>query len=144
MLTSLIAVAAVANLDVSVANVGAALHRHVRSSQTTLHLIAVGYSLGLAASVLCSGALGDRYGRKLMLVLGMVLSVPACLVAAYAPSDTVLFGGPCWAESPPAWPTTASAGIDRTAPACGVRSSTVSDDGAMCRERDGPKHPLSG
>src|SRR5262245_37021269 len=26
-----------------------------------------------------------------MLVLGMVLSVPACLLAAYAPSDSVLF-----------------------------------------------------
>ena len=37
------------------------------------------------------GALGDRYGRKLMLVLGMVLSIPACLLAAYAPSDSVLF-----------------------------------------------------
>ena len=61
------------------------------SSQTTLDLIAVGYSLGLAASVLYLGALGDRYGRKLMLVLGMALSVPACLLAAYAPTDGVLF-----------------------------------------------------
>ena len=56
-----------------------------------LNLIAVGYSLGLAASVLYLGALGDRYGRKLMLILGMALSVPACLLAAFAPSDEVLF-----------------------------------------------------
>ena len=63
------------------------------SSQTTLDLIAVGYSLGLAASVLYLGALGDRHGRKMMLLLGMLLSVPACLLAAYAPSDTVLFLG---------------------------------------------------
>jgi DHA2 family multidrug resistance protein-like MFS transporter len=41
--------------------------------------------------VLYLGALGDRYGRKLMLLLGMALSVPACLLAAYAPSDNVLF-----------------------------------------------------
>jgi EmrB/QacA subfamily drug resistance transporter len=61
------------------------------SSQTALNLIAVGYSLGLAASVLYFGALGDRYGRKLMLVLGMALSIPACLLAAWAPSDEVLF-----------------------------------------------------
>ena len=54
-------------------------------------MIAVGYSLGLAASVLYLGALGDRYGRKLMLILGMALSVPACLLAAFAPSDGVLF-----------------------------------------------------
>jgi hypothetical protein len=56
-----------------------------------LNLIAVGYSLGLAASVLWLGALGDRYGRKLMLTLGVSLSVPTCLLAAYAGSDEVLF-----------------------------------------------------
>jgi EmrB/QacA subfamily drug resistance transporter len=92
VLVALIAVAAVANLNLSVANVALpSIGRAFDSSQTTLDLIAVGYSLGLAASVLYLGAIGDRYGRKLMLVLGMVLSVPACLLAAYAPSDEVLF-----------------------------------------------------
>jgi EmrB/QacA subfamily drug resistance transporter len=92
VLSSLIAVAAVANLNLSVANVALpSIGRAFDSSQTTLDLIAVGYSLGLAGSVLYLGAVGDRYGRKLMLLLGMVLSVPACLLAAYAPSDTVLF-----------------------------------------------------
>jgi hypothetical protein len=42
--------------------------------------------------VLYLGALGDRYGRKLMLLLGLALSVPACILAALAPSDVVLFG----------------------------------------------------
>jgi MFS family permease len=92
VLTTLILVAAVANLNLAVANValpsiGAAFD----SSQTTLNLIAVGYSLGLAASVLWLGALGDRYGRKLMLILGTALAIPFALLAAYAPSDTVLF-----------------------------------------------------
>src|SRR5690349_14285833 len=92
VLTALIAVAAVANLNLSVANVALpSIGRAFDSSQTGLDLIAVGYSLGLAASVLYLGAVGDRYGRKLMLLLGMGLSVPACLLAAYAPSDTVLF-----------------------------------------------------
>ncbi len=92
VLVSLILVAAVANLNLSVANVALPeIGEAFDSSQTTLNLIAVGYSLGLAASVLWLGALGDRYGRKLMLILGMVLSVPACLLAAYAPSDEVLF-----------------------------------------------------
>ncbi len=93
VLISLIVVAAVANLNLSVANVALPdIGRAFDSSQTSLNLIAVGYSLGLAASVLYLGALGDRYGRKMMLMLGMGLSIPACLLAAYAPSDTVLFG----------------------------------------------------
>ena len=92
VLLALILVAAVANLNLAVANValpsiGAAFD----SSQTTLNLIAVGYSLGLAASVLYLGAVGDRYGRKMMLLLGTTLAVPFSLLAAYAPSDTVLF-----------------------------------------------------
>src|SRR5436190_21695409 len=92
VLAALIIVAGVANLNLSVANVALPdIGKHFDSSQTTLDLIAVGYSLGLAASVLYLGALGDRYGRKLMLLLGMALSVPACLLAAFAPSDTVLF-----------------------------------------------------
>ena len=91
ILTTLILVAAVANLNLSVANValpsiGAAFD----SSQTALNFIAIGYSLGLAASVLYLGALGDRYGRKLMLILGVTLAIPASLLAAYAPTDSIL------------------------------------------------------
>ncbi|QIY76042.1 MFS transporter [Streptomyces sp. RLB1-33] len=91
VLASLIIVAAVANLNLSVANVALpAIGKAFDSSQTTLNLIAVGYSLGLAASVLYLGAIGDRHGRKLLLLLGVALSVPACLLAAYAPNDTIL------------------------------------------------------
>src|SRR5271169_1290073 len=91
VLTSLILAAAVANLNLAVANValptiGAAFD----ASQTALDLVAVGYSLGLAASVLYLGALGDRYGRKMMLLFGVLLSVPACLLAAYAPTVEIL------------------------------------------------------
>ena len=68
MLVALIVVAGLANLNLSVANVALPdIGKHFDSSQTTLDLIAVGYSLGLACSVLWLGALGDRYGRKLML-----------------------------------------------------------------------------
>jgi len=92
VLLTLIVVAGVANLNLSVANVALpSIGKHFNSSQTTLDLIAVGYSLGLACSVLWLGALGDRYGRKMMLVLGTVLTIPMSLLAAYAPTDTVLF-----------------------------------------------------
>ena len=92
VLVSLILVAAVANLNLSVANVALPdIGESFDASQTTLDLIAVAYSLGLAASVLWFGALGDRYGRKLMIVLGMSLTVPACLLAGFAPSSGVLF-----------------------------------------------------
>ncbi len=92
VLASLILVAAVANLNLAVANVALpSIAKEFDSGQTALNLIAVGYSLGLAASVLYFGALGDRYGRKLMLILGMALSIPACLLAAWAPTEEVLF-----------------------------------------------------
>ena len=91
VLAALILVAAVANLNLAVANVALpSIGRAFDSSQTVLNLIAVGYSLGLAASVLYLGALGDRHGRKMMLLLGVSLSIPACLLAAYAPDDGVL------------------------------------------------------
>jgi DHA2 family multidrug resistance protein-like MFS transporter len=92
VLISLILVAAVANLNLAVANVALPdIGKAFDAGQTALNLVAVGYSLGLAASVLYLGALGDRYGRKLMLVLGTFLAIPASLVAALAPSIEVLF-----------------------------------------------------
>jgi MFS transporter, DHA2 family, multidrug resistance protein len=91
ILTVLILGAVVANINLAIANValpsiGAALD----TSQAELNLIAVGFTLGLASSVLYLGALADRYGRKPAMMLGAALSVPASLLAAWAPSGTVL------------------------------------------------------
>jgi MFS family permease len=92
VLAALIAVAAVANLGLAVANVALpSIGKEFDASQTALNLVAVGYSLGLAASVLYFGAVGDRYGRKLLLIIGMVVTVPADCLAAWAPSIEVLF-----------------------------------------------------
>ena len=53
-----------------------------------LDLIAVGYSLGLAASVLWFGAIGDRYGRKKTIVAGFL-----GVFAGYAVYTLVVVGG---------------------------------------------------
>src|SRR3954454_4925458 len=109
VLVSLILVAAVANLNLAVANVALPdIGKAFDSSQTTLDLIAVGYSLGLACSVLWLGALGDRYGRKLMLLGGAWLAVAMSLLAVDAPSDTVLFLARCFGglAAGMAYPTT--------------------------------------
>jgi MFS transporter, DHA2 family, multidrug resistance protein len=91
VLGTLIVVAAIANLPLAVANVALPdIGLHFDASQTQLNLVAVGYSLGLAASVLWLGALGDRYGRKSMLLLGVVISLPASFLAAWAWSIEVL------------------------------------------------------
>jgi len=94
VLLTLILVASVANLNLAVANVALPdIGKAFNASQTQLDLVAVAYSLGLAASVLYFGAIGDRYGRKLLLVIGMALSLPAALLAAFAPSVQVLMAG---------------------------------------------------
>ncbi|MGL4257277.1 MAG: MFS transporter, partial [Microbacterium sp.] len=91
VLGTLIIVAAVANLPLAVANVALPdIGLAFDASQTQLNLVAIGYSLGLAASVLWLGAVGDRYGRRRMLLIGVLLSLPAGLVAAFAPSIEVL------------------------------------------------------
>ncbi len=93
VLLALILVAAVANMNLAVAGVALpTIGRAFDASQTELDLVSVAYSLGLAGSVLYLGAIGDRYGRKLLLVAGVVISVPACILAALAWSIPVLIG----------------------------------------------------
>jgi EmrB/QacA subfamily drug resistance transporter len=91
VLATLILVAAVANLNLSVANVALpSIGLAFDASQVQINLVAVGYSLGLAASVLWFGAIGDHHGRKMMLITGTLLAIPASIVAGYAPSVEIL------------------------------------------------------
>ena len=93
VLLALILVAAVANLNLAVANVALPdIGKAFDASQTALDLVAVGFSLGLASSVLYLGALGDRYGRKLMLLIGTTLAIPASIIAATASNIGILIG----------------------------------------------------
>ena len=93
VLLALILVAAVANLNLAVANVALPdIGKAFDASQTALDLVAVGFSLGLASSVLYLGALGDRYGRKMMLLAGTLLAIPASIIAATASNIGILIG----------------------------------------------------
>lgn len=91
VLVALILAAGVANMNLSIANVALPdIAKGLDASQVGLNLVAVGFSLGLSISVLYLGALGDRYGRKGMLVAGLILGIPAAILAALAPSVGVL------------------------------------------------------
>jgi MFS transporter, DHA2 family, multidrug resistance protein len=91
VLGTLILAAAVANLNLSVANVALpSIGIAFDASQVQINLVAVGYSLGLAASVLWFGALGDHHGRKMMLLIGTFLAIPASLLAGLAPTVELL------------------------------------------------------
>lgn len=91
MLVALVTGAIMANINLSVANValptiGAALD----ASQDQLTLVANAFALGLASTVLYLGSIGDRYGRKLLFVIGAIATVPASMLAAWAPNVEVL------------------------------------------------------
>ena len=100
-LWTLILAACVANLNLTVANVALPdIGRELDATQVELNMVAVGFTLGLASSVLYLGAIGDRYGRKKLLLIGLALSIPTAALAAWAPDATVLIaarflGGVC-------------------------------------------------
>jgi EmrB/QacA subfamily drug resistance transporter len=90
-LITLILAASVANLNLAVANVALpAIGKDLGSTQIALNLVAVGFTLGLAASVLYLGAIGDRHGRKRMLIIGLIASMVFAATAAWAPNIEVL------------------------------------------------------
>lgn len=94
VLVSLILGAFVCNVNLSVANVALPdIGKAFNASQTALTLVAVGCTLGLAMSVLYFGAIGDRYGRKMMLLLGLIITLPAALLSAFAPTVELLMLG---------------------------------------------------
>jgi Major Facilitator Superfamily len=128
-----------------------------------------GRLLGLAASVLYFGAVGDRYGRKLLLIVGMVVTVPADRLAAWAPSIDVPFGarvlgglaagmaypttlapitalwsGPARTKSIALWAATGGA-ISALGPVCAghlpQHARALSDDRRGARSRDRGRPP---
>ena len=93
VLLALITGAIVSNINLSIANVALpTIGRDLGATQDDLTAIADAFALGLASTVLYLGTIGDRYGRKLLFVIGCVLTVPTAMLAAWAWSPQVLTG----------------------------------------------------
>lgn len=94
VLLALVTGAIVSNISLSIANVALpSIGRDLNASQSDLTTIANAFALGLASTVLYFGALADRYGRKLMFVLGAILTVPTAFISAFAPNVEILVLG---------------------------------------------------
>jgi MFS family permease len=78
-------------LDGSVVNVALpAIGRELGGGFSILQWVLEGYLLALAALLLLGGALGDRYGRRRMFVVGLVLFTAASLGCGLAPTGPML------------------------------------------------------
>lgn len=93
VLSALVVAALVCNINVASATVALPeIGNEFGAPQTLLNLVGVGTGLGLSLSVLYLGALADRYGRKQLLMLGLVLTIVASGISAFAPSIEVIIG----------------------------------------------------
>ena len=91
VLMTLIIGAIVANVNTSISNVALpSIGRALDATDTQLTGITDAYQLGIAATVLYLGAVGDRYGRKWLLLAGAALCVPFSLLSAFATSASML------------------------------------------------------
>jgi len=94
VLAALILGAIAANMNLGIANVALpSISRELGATQAQLTAVANAFTLGLACSVLYFGALGDRFGRKLLFKLGAFFSIPTALLSAYAPTVEMLIAG---------------------------------------------------
>src|SRR5690242_20757656 len=92
-LVATVAASGMASLDATVVSValphiGADFHASVSALQWVL----TGYLLALASLILLGGALGDRFGRRRVFVIGAVWFAGASLLCGAAPNIEVLVG----------------------------------------------------
>src|ERR1700728_4858619 len=79
-------VAAMASLNVALPDIA----RDTHASQTDLTWVIDAYSLAFASLLLPGGGLGDRYGRRMALIVGLLIFGAGSGVAMAAPSATEL------------------------------------------------------
>src|SRR3954454_13300816 len=81
----------VINLDTTLVNVALpTLTRELDATTAQLQWVVDAYNLVFAALLLTSGSLSDRYGRKGMLLAGLLVFGVATLLGGYATSPTEL------------------------------------------------------
>jgi EmrB/QacA subfamily drug resistance transporter len=85
-LALVLVVANVSMLNVALRAVGLDLS----ATSTQQHWIVDSYAVAFAALLLPCGALGDRYGRRTVMLIGMAISAVAAVIAALATSVDVL------------------------------------------------------
>ena len=94
VLTATILASSLAFVDGSVVNVGLpAIGRSFQSGAADLQWVINAYLLPLSALLLFGGALGDRFGRRNTLIVGVALFAAASAACAFAPSLTWLLAG---------------------------------------------------
>ena len=93
LLTSILA-SSLATIDGSVLNVALpAIRASTNAGAAEVQWVLNAFTLPLAALLLLGGALGDHFGRRLLLVIGTTLFALASLACAIAPGLTVLLIG---------------------------------------------------
>ena len=78
-------------IDVTIVNTALpAIQRGLAMSTSSLEWVISAYALSLAALIPLGGALGDRYGRKRMFLIGMAVFTLGSVACALSPSDAAL------------------------------------------------------
>src|SRR6266511_2444099 len=82
---------AVASIDATVVGIALpAIGRDFHTGLATLQWVVTAYTLTLAGLLLVAGALGDRYGRREVFLVGVVWFAVASLLCGVAPNPSVL------------------------------------------------------
>src|SRR6478672_4667429 len=90
-LVATVAASAMASLDATVVNVALpAIGKEFHASVSSLQWLLTGYLVALASLILLGGALGDRFGRQRVFVIGTLWFALASLVCGAAPNIEIL------------------------------------------------------
>src|SRR4029077_19059627 len=83
-------------LDNTIVNVALpTIQRELHASPANLEWVVNGYVVTFAALILLGGKLGDRFGRKRMFIVGVLLFTVFSALCALADSDTQLIIARC-------------------------------------------------